>query len=287
MPVTAPADRRFLRAQVKPGRRHSPWRVRLRAAGRVLVAMALLAAAWRAGVMLGGSRLLLVSRVVVAGNQRLSTGEVLGLLDGLAGRSILAVDLEEWRRRVLACPWVADATLRRWLPSTIEVTVTERYPIAIGRFGEELYLVDDRGAMIDEYGPRYNDLDLPILDGLGKPPGRQPDLDERRARLAARLLADLRTKPDVARLVSQVDVSDPHDAVVIVAGDTARLRLGEERFLERIQSYFDLARTIRESVPEIDYVDLRFGERVFVGAQAPAASVSATAGRRAPGVSNP
>jgi len=285
MPVTAPTDRRFLRAQVKPGRRHSPWRVRLRAAGRALAAVLLLAAAWRAGLMLGGSRLLLVSRVVVAGNQRLSSGEVLGLLDGLAGRSILTVDLEEWRRRVRACPWVADATLRRWLPSTIEVTVIERYPIAIGRFGEELYLVDDRGTMIDEYGPRYNDLDLPILDGLGRTPGREPEVEQRRARLAARLLADLRAKPEVARLVSQVDVSDPHDAVVIVAGDTARLRLGEERFLERLQSYLDLAETIRESVPEIDYVDLRFGERVFVGAQADTA-VTATAGRRAAGVSN-
>lgn len=267
MPVTAPADRRFLRAQVKPGRRHRPWTVRLRAAARVLAALIVIAGVWRGGVLLAHSRLLQISRVVVSGNQRLSNGEVLGLLGGLGGRGILAIDLEEWRKRVLACPWVEDATLRRWLPSTIEVVVTERYPIAIGRFGEELYLVDDRGAVIDEYGPRYNDLDLPILDGLDVP-GREPEMNERRGQLAARLLSDLRSKPAVAKRVSQVDVSDPHDAVVIIAGDTARLRLGEEHFLERIQSYFDLAATIRESVPDIDYVDLRFGERVFVGSAA-------------------
>jgi cell division protein FtsQ len=285
MPVTAPADRRFLRAQVKPGRRHSPWRVRLRAAGNVLVAFLVLAAAWRGGVMVMRSRLLQVAHVTVTGNHRLSSGEVAGLLGGLSGSNILAVDLEAGRRRVLACPWVEDATLRRWLPSTIEVSVTERYPMAIGRFGEDLYLVDDHGAIIDEYGPRYNDLDLPILDGLSEVPGRDAELDERRAWLAARLLSEVRAKPGLARRISQVDVSDPHDAVVIVDGDTARLRLGEEHFVARLESYFDLASTIRESVPEVDYVDLRFGERVFVGSQAQAAAVSVQ-GRRAVSVSN-
>jgi cell division protein FtsQ len=272
MPVTAPADRRFLRAQVKPGRRNRPWTARLRPAGRVAAALLVAGGLWQGGVLLAHSRLLQVRHVTISGNQRLSNGEVLGLLGGLAGRDILTVDLEEWRRRVLACPWVEDATLRRWLPSTIEVVVAERYPIAIGRFGEELYLVDDRGAVIDEYGPRYNDLDLPILDGLGKTPGGEAEVTERRAQLAARLLVDLRAKPDVAKRVSQVDVTDPHDAVVIVAGDTARLRLGEEHFLERLQSYFDLAATIRESVPEVDYVDLRFGQRVFVGSAGGGAS---------------
>jgi hypothetical protein len=42
------------------------------------------------------------------------------------------------------------------------------------------------------------------------------------------------------------------------------LHLGEERFAERIQAYLELAPTLRERVPEIDYVDLRFEERLYV-----------------------
>jgi cell division septal protein FtsQ len=163
--------------------------------------------------------------------------------------------------------------------------VTERYPIAVGRIGDELYLVDDRGVVIDDFGPRYADLDLPILDGLGAVPGREPELDERRARLAARLLGEVHAKPALAGRISQLDVSDPHDAVVIVDGDTARVRLGEEKFLQRLESYLDLAPTLRERVPEIDYVDLRFGERVYVGSQAQAKTTVSLPARRA-GVSN-
>ena len=58
--------------------------------------------------------------------------------------------------------------------------MTERHPLAIGRIGEELYLVDEHGAIIDEFGPRYADLDLPILDGLAT--GTAGDADGRAAR---------------------------------------------------------------------------------------------------------
>jgi cell division protein FtsQ len=211
---------------------------------------------------------LAVSQVSLVGNHRLSTGEVLALLDGLVGENILLVRLERWRDRVRACPWVQDAVVRRVLPSTIEVAVTERQPIAIGRIGEDLYLVDDRGAVIDEYGPRYADLDLPILDGLAAGGGRDASVNERRAQLAMRLLGAVRGRPDLAKRISQLDVSDPRNAVVIVDQDATRLRLGDDRFVERLQSYFDLAPALRDQVPMIDYVDLRFGERVYVGTQA-------------------
>ena len=48
-------------------------------------------------------------------------------------------------------------------------------------------------------------------------------------------------------------------------GDTTLIRLGNERFVERLQSYYELAPALRERVPDIDYVDLRFDERVYVG----------------------
>lgn len=283
MPVTAPADRRFLRAQVKPGRKRTPWRTRLRVARALCAACLFVALLWQAGAALVRSDMMRVRHIVVSGNHRLGEGEVTALLDGLVGSHILAVDLERWRRKVLECPWVEAATLRRSLPSTIEVVVSEPNPIAVGRIGDELYLVDDRGAVIDEYGPRYGDLDLPILDGLGSVPGRDEETDRRRARLAARVLAAVGARQDLARRISQLDVSDPRDAVVIMDGDTARIRLGEDRFLERLESYLDLAPTLRERVPGIDYVDLRFGERVYVGPQAHGREQARAGGSRGSG----
>jgi cell division protein FtsQ len=264
--VAAQTDRRFRRAHVKPSRRKRNWR-----------ALALPALIWcgcAAGLAYGVVRtfavaahahVLEVEQITVRGNQRLAKGEVLAILSGLRGENLVWTDLDLWRKRLMASPWVRDASLRRSLPSTIDVVVSERLPIGIGRIHADLYLVDERGVVIDQYGPQYADLDLPIIDGLSAAPDGGGSLtDEGRADLAARVIAAVKAKPSVARRLSQVDVSDLHNASVILSDDPAVIQLGEDQFLARLQAYLDLAPTLRQRVADIDYVDLRFDDRIYV-----------------------
>jgi len=272
--VAAPADRRFRRAHVKPARRKRTWRALAWPAIRYgLVAAVASLAVYRGVQVSANAHLLQVNRIVVHGNERLSKGEVLAVLSGLRGESLLWTDLEAWRRRLLSSPWVRDAALRRSLPATVDVVVSERQPIGIGRInGGDMYLVDERGVIIDQYGPQYADLDLPIIDGLAAVNQDGSLTDERRADLAARLMTALRAKPQVARRVSQIDVTDLHNASVILSGDPAVIQLGEDQFLPRLQGYLELAPALRERVADIDYVDLRFDDRIYVRpASAPSA----------------
>jgi cell division protein FtsQ len=264
-PVAAPPDRRFRRAHVKPGRKRGRL---LGMVGPVLKAVALvglaLYALYRGGSVVTHARVLQIDDIVIRGNGRLSTGEVMAVLDGLRGENIVMTDLDSWRRRLLASPWVRDAAFRRSLPSRVEVTVTERRPVAIGRISGELYLVDDRATVIDLYGPQYRDLDLPIVDGLAALESGPAMLDEARAELAARLIESLHADPEIASQLSQVDVGDVHNAKVILNDDPAVVFVGRERFLQRIRTYLQLAAALRQRVPEIEYVDLRFEDRIYV-----------------------
>ncbi|HSL23004.1 MAG TPA: FtsQ-type POTRA domain-containing protein [Vicinamibacterales bacterium] len=266
MSVSAPADRRFRRPSVRPAQRRSlrrllHWPV-LRA---VLVVVGLLGGVYWAVTFVTGASLLRVTRVTVRGNSRLSTGEVLALVSDLRGANVLTADLGDYRRRLVDSPWVADARLRRILPSAVEIAIEERVPIGLCRLVDRLYLVDGTGAIIDEYGPRYADLDLPIIDGLaGAPREGAATIDPGRAELAARAVQAIASHRALARRVSQIDVTDPHDAVVILDGETALLHLGDTQFAERLQSYVELEPALRARVPEIDYVDLRFDQRVYV-----------------------
>ena len=74
------------------------------------------------------------------------------------------------------------------------------------------------------------------------------------------MLADLQRRPDLARLVSQVDVSNVRDAVVLLKDDTALIHTGDDHFVDRVQTYLDIAARLRENVPQIDSVDVRFGD---------------------------
>ncbi len=81
-----------------------------------------------------------MTRITVQGNERMSRGEVLNLLDGLSGASIVMTDLESWKERLLASPWVADASIRRMFPGTLTVVIEERRPMGVGRIEDRLYL---------------------------------------------------------------------------------------------------------------------------------------------------
>lgn len=268
MTVSTQTDKRFRRAHVRPARRRRLPRV---ATKHVVYASVLVA-----GLLYGGYGLvqyalsaeaLIITRVTLSGGTALSADEVQSRLEGLRGLNMLTVDLEEWRQRVLESPWVETADLRRALPGGVDVRITERRPMGVGRVGRSLYLVDEQGVVIDEYRPSHGRFDLPLIDGLSgsrTASGSPPVVDERRAVLARRLLAALESRPDLADRVSQIDVTNPRDAVVILKGDTALVRVGEEQFVERLQAYIDVAGALRDNEPDIESVDLRFGDRLFV-----------------------
>ena len=259
-------DKRFKRAHVKPARKRSPASKHVWLVVRLLVPVLLVGyGAYRGVTLIAASPTLQIGQMVVRGHERMSTGEVLSLVEGLRGQNILGVSLDEWQNKLLTSPWVESATIRRVLPSTLEITVRERRPMGIGRIGTTMYLIDHKGVIVDEYGPAYADIDLPIIDGLGASPQDGGSIiDIARAEFAARVIAALSSRPEMVNQVSQIDVSDLHDAVVILDGDPALLRLGDTEFVARLQQYIDLAPALRERLSAIDYVDLRFDERLYV-----------------------
>ncbi len=262
--VPAPKDRRFRRPDVRPERRRLmrvTWRI-VRWGGPGLVAIGL--ALWL-GRVLVASEWLRVQHIVVRGNVRLSVDDVEMLVKGLRSEYIVRVPLDGYQLRLVDSPWIERATLARVLPATIDVEIVERTPMAIARLGRQLYVVDVTGVIIGEYGLEHRDIDLPIVDGLMQPPGRPAAAaHEDRVRLTAALLGALASRPDLSRRVSQIDVSNAHDAVLMLDDDPAWLHLGREQFVDRVATYLDLAPTLHERFEDLDSVDLRFGERVFV-----------------------
>src|SRR5262245_58213445 len=210
--ILAPADRRFRRSDLRASRGHG-FRQGVWLVGKWMVAGGLVGALliW-GGPAVMGSSLMRVSHIVVRGNARLSVGEVEALVDGIRGESILRVDFDRYRRRLMDSPWVAGVSMWRVLPSTVEVRVVERTPLVIARVGQQLYLVDDQGVIIDEFGPQYRQYDLPIVEGLVTTPvAGGPAVEPERVRLADRLIRALDARPALRERLSQVDVSNPRE----------------------------------------------------------------------------
>jgi cell division septal protein FtsQ len=136
--------------------------------------------------------------------------------------------------------------------------------------------------VIEVHGPNYAELDLPIVDGLAARRGGSLLVDPDGAAVLAKLLAALSARPDLGRLISQVDVSDSRDVIVVLNDDSALVHLGTGQFVERLQLYVEAAAALHERVLDIEYVDLRYGDQIIVGPSA--ANVTArTRSRRSKG----
>lgn len=266
--VALPADRRFRRPDVRPGRHRRLRQIAWRVGRPILIGLGVAAVGyWLLGVALA-PWMFRVDHISVRGTVRLAAADVEALVTDVRGQNILRIDLDRVRQQVMASKWVASATLWRVLPSTIEIQVVERTPMVVARLGQQLYLVDESGVIIDKFGARYRDFDLPIVDGLVRSPSKGATLaDAERVVLTKRLIDALDARPDLRQRVSQVDVSSAHDVVLLLDRDPTFLHLGDRLFVERIRAYLDLAPTLRERLGDIDYVDLRFEERLYVRAR--------------------
>ncbi|MEO8360839.1 MAG: FtsQ-type POTRA domain-containing protein [Vicinamibacteria bacterium] len=197
-----------------------------------------------------------IATIEVKGNKFLSEGEVREMLGPAMGTNLMTANLDSLRSNLAASPWVGGAVVRRKLPDTLLVDVTERFPIALAE-ADQLYVMDASGELIDLLGPRTAGFDLPIIRGLG---GVSVEIRRDRARRAGVLLEDL---GDLATEVSEISVDRSGDLMVVLRGDGSVLKLAEPPYRKRVLSFLALRQKLRERCPDAEYFDLRFKDRIY------------------------
>ncbi|MEX6724093.1 cell division protein FtsQ/DivIB [Parapedomonas caeni] len=81
--------------------------------------------------------------------------------------SMLLVDIDDVRARLMANPWIAEASVARRLPDTLDVVVRERKPVAVWQRQGRLAVIDAEGRVLDN-GERVKRFGrLPLVVGVG------------------------------------------------------------------------------------------------------------------------
>jgi cell division protein FtsQ len=193
--------------------------------------------------------------------------------------SVLRVPLDERRRQIEALPWVEQATVRRALPNTIEVDLTERTPIAFLRDGNQMDLVDVHGVILPR--PLKGDFHFPVVTGMdaSMPIG---DREQRMKLFAGFTLAAEQARAGSMERVSEVDLSEAKDLRAAISGlqggsalsgsaddqssgsDAPILvHFGDSDFENKFFTVLNDIREWRAKAGQIESVDLRFnGEAV-------------------------
>jgi hypothetical protein len=82
--------------------------------------------------------------------------------------------------------------------------------------------------------------------------------------VTAAMLDALAARPDLGRRLSQADVTNPQDVLVMIDDDAAWLHLGTDAYVDRLQRYLDVRPALLDRFGSIDYADLKFDGRIYV-----------------------
>ena len=205
------------------------------------------------------------SSIQSSGLSEVNRTEVLPVFGEDIGRNIFFVPLAERRKQLEAIPWVQRATVMRYLPDRLSVSIVERTPVAFVREGDRVELADADGVILGMPPAMMaqHHYSFPVITGINA----KDSLASRRARMAVyqRFLSELdQNNQHLTAQVSEIDLSDPEDlrATMPEQGSDILAHFGDDQFLRRLQIYKSHIAEWHQRYPKLIGVDLRYEDNV-------------------------
>lgn len=107
-----------------------------------------------------------IANVAIAGRKHLSRDEILAIGGVTGRRSLLFLDPAAVREKLKAAPWIAEATVLKFYPDSIQIDVVERTPFALWQHDGSVSVISAKGIVLQPYAPGPF-RSLPLVVGNG------------------------------------------------------------------------------------------------------------------------
>jgi cell division protein FtsQ len=201
-----------------------------------------------------------IAAVSLSGAKEVSREDILAAAGVSARASLLFLDANAARARLLANPWIADATVLKLYPDRLQITVTERQAFALWQWEGHVKVIAVDGTVLEEPFVEKRYFGLPLVVGRGA------------AQHAKDFLALMDRYPDIRSVLrAGVLVAERRWNLRLKNGIDVRLpETGVEAALDRLVA---LDREKKLLSRDIVAVDLRLPDRVTVRLSNAAAQV--------------
>lgn len=222
----------------------------VRGSAFVMLAVALLSAPWWAPRLFSRMDFFDVRHVQVVGTTLLDPAEVVAMMAIDTTRSVWE-DHTPIAGRLRGHPQVAEARIRKRLPNTLVVEVTEEPPVAFVPTARGLRALDAHGDTLP-LDPLRADVSLPIL--------------ARRDTAVLRLLAAVQAEtPALFRRISEVRRAGERELVLVMP--PVRVRASSDLSSARLADILPVERDLARRNARAVELDLRFRDQVVARVQ--------------------
>jgi cell division protein FtsQ len=177
-----------------------------------------------------------VQEIVVDGNRRMGQQEVLEIAGIDSQTNILSLNLTTTRKRLLADPWIADATVGRKIPSGLIVSIREEQPLALLAMGAGQSFLLNAAGQVFKRSAGAEGANLPQIEGLrlaDLPVTGKPDTEAFRAVMALLGLAREQSGPLAQGGVVRVHMDREIGATVYTGEGKQAIKLGFGHYREK------------------------------------------------------
>nr|WP_248305970.1 MULTISPECIES: FtsQ-type POTRA domain-containing protein [unclassified Devosia] len=183
---------------------------------------------------------LAVSEISISGQTLTSEQDVFDALAIQLETSTMSFDVDAARKRIAELPAVESVLVRKTYPGKVDVTITEKLPVARWRVDGITFLIDRAGDQIGEDRGAYGDLPLVIGDGAA---------DDALAMIRA-----IDTVPQLKdELVAISRIADRRWDLIYSTGLRVQLpEQGVAQALRKLQDYQDEFRLLDRDLAQID-----------------------------------
>jgi cell division protein FtsQ len=197
----------------------------------------------------------LIRNVVFYGNKHLTDDE-LKALAGIHGKdSLVTASGEKVSLMLLKSPWIKSVSVRKELPDTLAVLIEEVTPFALLDMHGRLFIINDKGNLLEE----LKDDPVPFLPVItANPYNRDEGFSE--ALSLAKSMNDLGFSSE--RNEIEIIVSKPQELTAVIDGTVVKVGSGDYR--KKLERLLELEGEIKRKDIPVDFIDLRFENRVVV-----------------------
>jgi cell division protein FtsQ len=191
-----------------------------------------------------------IAAISLSGQKEVGRDEILTTAGVTGHASLLFLDADAARVRLMANPWIADAAVLKLYPDRLQISITERQAFALWQKDGHVNVIAADGTVLEPYvEDRY--LGLPLVVGRGA------------ARQAKDFLTFLDRYPDIRGMLrASVMVAERRWNLRLTNGIDVRLPESDVRgALDRLMA---LDRDKKLLSRDITMIDLRLPDRVTV-----------------------
>lgn len=200
-------------------------------------------------------RTFVVRSVIFTGNRHLTDEELINLA-GLKGKeNLLTLSSATVFERMSKSPWILFASVRKELPDKLHIMVTEAEPFALLDMNGRLFLVDDTGNMLEQLTSSSIPF-LPIISG--NPFAKAANFNEAISLVKAVKESELSSRKDHIEIIANKaqEMALNLDGLVV--------KIGKGGYEEKLLRLMEIESEVKRREIQVDYIDLRFANRVVV-----------------------